>query len=137
MRVAAGIRVVAVLGAACSASGTPLTGVSGFGARGATHLAFTVQPTSTFAGGLITPAVQVAAEDATGQPDTTFASNIVVAIGANPGGATLSGTLGVAAQRGVATFSNLSLNHAGTSYTLVATSSGLTTATSASFNITP
>jgi len=37
---------------------------------------------------------------------------------------------------GVATFSNLSINKAGTGYTLSATSSGLTGATSNAFNIT-
>ena len=41
-----------------------------------------------------------------------------MAIGTNPGGGTLSGTTTVAAVAGVATFSNLSINKAGTGYTL-------------------
>ncbi len=53
-----------------------------------------------------------------------------------PGG-TLSGTLTVASARGVATFSNLSVNNAGTGYTLTAAAPLLTSATSAAFNITP
>src|SRR5437762_8679678 len=59
-----------------------------------------------------------------------------VALGANPGGGTLAGTTSVNAVSGVATFSTLSINNAGNGYTLTASASGLTGATSASFNIT-
>jgi len=48
----------------------------------------------------------------------------------------LSGTLTVAAVSGVATFSTISIDKVGTGYTLDATASGLTTATSNSFDIT-
>jgi hypothetical protein len=37
---------------------------------------------------------------------------------------------------GVATFSNLSINKTGSGYTLTASHSGLTSATSSSFNVT-
>src|SRR5207249_8764663 len=57
-------------------------------------------------------------------------------IGANPSGGTLAGTATVAAVSGVATFSGLSIDKAGTGYTLVASSSGLTDPTSTAFNIT-
>jgi len=60
-----------------------------------------------------------------------------VALGANPGGSTLSGTVTVPSARGVATFRNLSLNNAGPGYTLTAAAPLLTSATSATFNITP
>ena len=43
-----------------------------------------------------------------------------MAIGTNPGGGTLSGTSPVAAVAGVATFTNLSIDKAGTGYTLTA-----------------
>ncbi|TLY49131.1 MAG: hemagglutinin, partial [Gemmatimonadetes bacterium] len=102
----------------------------------ASHLVFSVQPTTTTAGSLITPAVQVTAQDAQGNTATGFTGNITVAIGANPGGGTLSGTATVAAVSGVATFSGLSINKAGTGYTLVASSGGLTDPTSTAFNIT-
>src|SRR6185295_7896803 len=59
----------------------------------------------------------------------------VLAISANPGNGTLSGTNTVNAVSGVATFSNLSIDKSGTGYTLLATSSSLTAATSATFNI--
>src|SRR5436190_1076632 len=61
---------------------------------------------------------------------------IKVAIGSNPGGGTLAGTTSVNAVSGVATFSTLSINNAGTGYTLTASASGLTGETSTSFNIT-
>src|SRR5205814_8097473 len=48
---------------------------------------------------------------------------------------TLSGTKTVAAVAGVASFSGLSIDKAGTGYTLTATGAG--SATSAAFNITP
>ena len=46
---------------------------------------------------------------------------MTLSLGNNPGGGTLSGTLTVAAVNGVATFNNLSINAAGSGYTLVAT----------------
>src|SRR5262249_49472392 len=61
---------------------------------------------------------------------------VTVALGNNPGSGTLSGTTTVTVSGGVATFSNLSINNAGTGYTLTATSGSLTGATSASFNVT-
>jgi len=101
----------------------------------ATHLAFTVQPTTTLVGALITPAVQVTALDATGNV-AAFGGSITVAAGSNPGAATLGGTTTVTAINGVATFSTLSLNQAGTGYTLTAAATGLTGATSAAFDVT-
>src|SRR5262249_29951873 len=49
---------------------------------------------------------------------------------------TLSGTLTVNAVAGVATFSTLSVDHSGTGYRLAASATGLTGATSNTFNIT-
>jgi hypothetical protein len=48
----------------------------------------------------------------------------------------LTGTTTVAASGGIATFSNLSVNKSGTSYTLIPSSTGLTAATSSGFDIT-
>ncbi|MBI4419337.1 MAG: hypothetical protein HY560_00795 [Gemmatimonadetes bacterium] len=103
----------------------------------ATRLVFTVEPTDAVAGTPFSPAVRVTAQDAQGNTATGFTGTISVAIGTNPGGGTLSGTVSVAAQGGIATFSNLSINKAGTGYTLTATAAGLTGATSATFAITP
>ena len=60
---------------------------------------------------------------------------MTIAIGANPGGATLGGTLTVNASNGVATFPDLTLDQVGTGYTLTAASTGLIGATSTAFNI--
>ena len=98
-------------------------------------LAFTVQPTTTSAGGTITPLVDVTVRDAVGNTVTSFTGNVTLAIGANPAGGVLSGTTTKAAVAGVATFSDLSIDKVGIGYTLAATASGLTGATSASFEI--
>jgi hypothetical protein len=101
----------------------------------ATQLAFSAQPTTTLSAHAITPAVKVTAQDATGGTATGFTGNVTLAFGANPGGGPLLGTLTAAAIGGVATFTNLSVDVAGTGYTLTATASGLTAATSAPFDI--
>lgn len=102
----------------------------------AAKLAFGVQPTSVLAGAPLSPAVQVAVQDAQGNPVTSATTSVTVAIETNPAGGTLSGTMTVAAVSGVATFSNLRLDSPGTGYALRATASGLTGATSAAFNVT-
>jgi len=127
---------VAVLAAACDAAINHIIGIAGSG-NTATHLAFTVQPSTTTAGLVITPAVVVVAQNSSGNADTTYSNSVTVAIGANPGGGTLSGTSTVTASRGVASFSNLSITNAATGYTLIAAAPLLTSATSATFNITP
>src|SRR5207253_133629 len=114
-----------------------LTGTSaGFNiaSGGATQLVFAQQPSTTTAGAAITPAVQITAQDGNGNTATGFTGNITVAIGTNPSSGTLFGTKTVAAVAGVATFSGLSIDKVGTSYTLTATGAGSTT--SAAFNIT-
>ena len=83
---------------------------------------------------MIAPPVTVRILDANGNLTTSTAS-VTIAIGTNPGGGTLSGTLTVAAVAGVATFSNLSINKAANGYTLTAASAGLTGATSNAFNV--
>jgi hypothetical protein len=95
-------------------------------------LAFVVQPSNALTGASISPAVQVAVQDASGNTVTAATTPVTVALTSGTG---LGGTLTVTPQNGVATFSNLSVSAAGT-YTLSATSSGLTSATSTSFTIT-
>ena len=104
--------------------------------QAATQLAFTTQPGNAVAGGTIAPAVQVTARDANSNPVATFTGNVSIAIGTNPASGTLAGTTTVAAVGGVATFGDLGINNAGTGYTLLATATGLTAGTSATFNIT-
>ncbi|PYP00038.1 MAG: hemagglutinin, partial [Gemmatimonadetes bacterium] len=98
----------------------------------ATQLAFTVQPSNTMAGAVITPAVQVSALDGAGNLVPSFTGNMTVALGNNPGGSTLGGTTTVAAVGGVATFSTLTLDKTAPGYWLSGTATGLSTATSGS-----
>ena len=86
---------------------------------GGTQVAFSQQPTTTSAGTTISPAVTVLVEDSLGNVVTSNNSIVTLTIANNTGGATLSGTVTIAAVHGVATFSNLSINNAG-SYTLTA-----------------
>jgi hypothetical protein len=101
----------------------------------AAQLVFTVQPSNVTAGASIAPAVKVAALDQLGNPATAFTGNVTMAIGTNPATGTLTGTTTVAASSGTATFSNLKIDKAGIGYTLVASATGLTGATSAAFNV--
>lgn len=102
----------------------------------AAKLAFTTQPASTTAAAGMT--VAVAVQDSTGNAVQVSGRAVTLAIGTNPAAGTLSGTKTVSTDTaGVATFSGLSIDKAGAGYTLVATSSGLSSATSASFTISP
>jgi hypothetical protein len=101
------------------------------------QLVFSAQPTSTVAGASVTPAVTVTGQDVAGNTVTTFTGNVTVGIGTNPSSGTLSGSLTKAAVAGVATFNDLSIDKAGTGYTLTATSGGASQATSNAFTITP
>jgi hypothetical protein len=98
-----------------------------------TRLAYIQQPSNAVAGAAISPAVQVAVEDAAGNVLPTATNPITVAL---VGGTGLTGTLTVVPQNGIATFSDLKVSNAGTGYTLSATSPNLTSATSNSFTIT-
>ena len=106
-------------------------------AGNAATLAFSTQPTSTVAGGGITPTVTVTASDARGNVATGFAGSVTIAIGTNPGGGVLGGTLSRNAAAGVAGFPSINIDKAGAGYTLTASATGVTGATSAAFNITP
>lgn len=99
-------------------------------------LVFQVQPTNTVAGVAVSPSVTVRIVDAYGNL-TPSAASVTLALGSNPGGGTLSGTLTVAAVAGVATFPGISVDKAGVGYTLTASSAGLAGATSATFHIAP
>ena len=92
-------------------------------------LRFVVQPTNVGAGAELAP-IEVELLDALGNLATGATPLVTLSLGNNPGGATLNGTASVNAVDGVATFTGLSLNQAGSGYTLAAASAGLTGATS-------
>jgi hypothetical protein len=105
-------------------------------------LVFTTQPTDSVINQTISgtafdpmgPPVAVEVVDRSGNPVTSSTAPITVALGSNPGGSTLGGTTTQKADGGVASFRDLTLNNAGGPYTLVASSPGLTSATSNPFN---
>jgi hypothetical protein len=98
-------------------------------------LAFFVQPNSVNLGQVISPPVEVVARDSLGSTDSSFTGSITIAIASNSAGGALSGTKVVGAVNGIATFSNLAIDKAGT-YTLQASASGAASVTSSAFSIT-
>ena len=101
----------------------------------ATRLVFGTQPSNAAVSTTITPAITLQVEDASGNVVTNSTASITMAVGTNPGNGSLNGTLTQPSASGVATFPDLSINRTGNGYTLVATSTGLTPATSNAFNI--
>lgn len=102
------------------------------------HLAFGQQPSPTIAGqpinsALLPAGVTVRVEDAIGQLVTISTASVSMTHDSGPG--SLFGTSPVSAVNGVATFSDLAIDTAGT-HTLLASSSPLTSATSVSFEVT-
>lgn len=83
----------------------------------------------------ISPAPAVTCFTKGGAIVSGYSGNVTVALSTNPTGATLGGTLTVAASGGVATFSDLTLNRSGKGFKLSATATGLRTTTSAAFSI--
>lgn len=143
---AAGVATFSSLSISVAATGYGLTATSGTltGASSdafditpaaASQLSFAVQPTTSWAGEAISPAVRVAAHDALGNVATSFTGDVTVAIGTNPGSGSLSGTTTVAAVAGVATFNTLAIDKEAAGYTLTAGAPGLASATSAAFGV--
>ena len=101
------------------------------------NLAFVQGPSNTTAGAAVTPAVKVAVEDANGNIETSDnATQVSLAIATNPAGGTLSGGTAVTVASGIATFPGLSIDKAGTGYTLAAASTpSYAGATSTAFNV--
>jgi hypothetical protein len=119
-----------------SASASGLTGDTSTAfnvtAGAANRVKFSVQPTNSVAGVVINPAATVRIEDAFGNL-TTSGADVTVAL-TTPGAAVLSGTALQPAAAGLAAFANLSVNKVGT-YTLTASSAGLTSDVSGSFTV--
>jgi trimeric autotransporter adhesin len=100
-------------------------------------LGFTQQPSSSTGGLAFGTQPQVAIQDQYGNTVTTDTRSVTLAIGTNPGGGTLSCAANpVSASAGVASFSGCKIDKAGIGYTLTASASSLTSATSSAFNIT-
>jgi PKD repeat protein len=102
---------------------------------GAAVLAWTTPPVTTNVNTAIAPAPAVTVRTAGGATVTGANARVTVALGANPGGATLSGGLSAVAIDGIATFPDLRISSGAVGYTLVATASGLPAATSVAFTV--
>ena len=106
-------------------------------AGAASRLAFTQQPSSVAAGATMSPPVAVTVQDAQGNVATAASGTVSLALTA-PGGALLAGAGPATVSSGVATFSGLSVNKAGT-YTVTPTTTVAGVATlpaSGSFAVT-
>ena len=84
------------------------------------------------------PSISVSVINAVGGVVSTDARQITI-LGVQNGSTaiTVSGTLQRAAVNGVATFTGLSIAQAGTAYSLIASGSGLASASSNTFTVTP
>ena len=122
--------VASAVSSAFTVSGVPATTTT------ATMLGFQQQPTNANLGTAISPAVTVALEDATGRLVPTAAATVTLVLSA---GGHLGGTVSANTINGVATFSNLTVDTAGSNYTLTAagqaSSQAFTSATSHPFAI--
>jgi hypothetical protein len=100
------------------------------------QLAFSTQPVGGLAEELLATQPEVQVQDSEGNlvaDDNT--TEVTVAIGTNAGGGTLTGTLASTASAGEAAFTDLTIDKHGDGYTLTASATGLTSATSAAFNV--
>lgn len=101
-----------------------------------TQLVFTTQPGNAASMAPLAPKPMVMLEDARGTVVATDSTHTVKVALTNPNGAVLSGTKTVILDHGVATFTDLSVDRAGT-YTLTATTDlGNFKATSSNFQVT-
>jgi autotransporter-associated beta strand protein len=109
-----------------------------FSVSATSHLAFSVQPGTTTAGVAISPAVTVRVLDSNNNLVTSDNTDqVTLTVASGPGGFTAGSTTTVTVSGGIATFSNLVLNAAG-SYTLgEAGTGGLAGPASGSFNVNP
>ncbi len=105
-------------------------------AAGASKLAFAQQPTTTTAGNAISPAVTVQVQDLYGNAVADSGATVNMTVSAGPGPFTgTSTTSATTSGAGLATFNNLVLDTSGTTYSLQAASSGLTSGTSGTFTV--
>ena len=103
----------------------------------ASQLVFSTQPSGAVAGTAFTTQPIVTVQDANGNTITNNTDAITIAIKSGTGiaGAALTTTLTVNAVAGVATFSGLKIDLAGTGYVLNASAAGLTSIDSNSFDV--
>jgi len=102
----------------------------------ATQLALSTQPPGSVTAGSGF-GLSVTVESPSGSTITDYNGNVTIGLAKNPGSGSLGGTLTATAVDGVASFSGLTLDIAGIGYTIKATASGLTAATTSAFDVVP
>ncbi len=121
---------------ALSAAGLVPDTTTAFAVTPGTAIALTFAtspPTSaTFQSPFVT---SVSARDALGNVDASYTGAVTLAIATNPASGTLGGTTTVNAVAGIATFSGVSIDNIGSGYTLTATATGLSAATSGTMDV--
>jgi len=130
---AAPVLALAALAAACG----PMPTLADEGPVRPTSLRFSLEPENSLAGQPISPAVAVTVFDNTGDTAVYAAAEVRLSIefGAGTPSARLHGDTVIAAVNGTAMFTNVSIDSAGTGYRLFATSDGLGSALSDTFNV--
>ena len=122
-----------VTATAAGLAGSPVTFNATGSAPAATQLAITTQPSGAVSGLALTTQPVIEIRDASNALVSTSSAPVTASIASGTGA--LVGTQTVNAVNGVATFSNLRIDGAG-SHTLQFTSTGLTAATSSAFTAT-
>jgi hypothetical protein len=133
-----GMLLTVVISGCFGGQGSGIVGINGGngsnGSNGTPNLGFFVQPNSADVGRTITPAVEIVVRDSLGGTDSSFTGSITISLASNPTGATLNGTTVRQPVNGIASFTNLAIDKAGT-YTLQASASGAVSVTSNGFTI--
>ena len=124
-----GYTLEATSGGLTAAITTPIT----VGIGPVPHLAIFDNPGPVTLGSPFQASVDV--ENAQGVTETNFTGDVTLSLARNPTGATLGGNLTMPAVDGQATFYGLTLNLAGSGYTILATSSGYVAATTAPITV--
>ena len=114
----------------------PGTNAVGVDTLNADHFVVTQQPPTSVAAG-VGFGLTVEAENSSGSVDSSFNGTVTVALAANPGRATLGGTLSVTASGGMATFSGLTIGTVASGYTLVVSASGVDSVTTSAYRRHP
>lgn len=132
-KAASGYTLVASTGALTSATSASFA----ISVGAPTKVAFTQQPAGADANSVWSVQPIVTVQDAGGNTVTSSSASITLSIGTNPASGVLTcATNPLAATSGVATFVGCTISKSGVGYTVVASASGLTSATSTAFTMT-
>ena len=104
---------------------------------GAAKLAFTTQPGAGVAGNALAAQPVVAVQSAANATITSDSTTVITLTLNGSGTLTCTGGLTRTATAGVASFAGCAVSQAGTAFTITASASGLTSATSGTFDVSP